>query len=91
MRGHLHLREHLAHLSQVQRAGGRQLQASTHASEQQVLDQFFELRHLLADRTLREVQLFGGAGETQVPGHRFETLQRRDGRQVAFVQHIQAC
>jgi hypothetical protein len=50
------------------------LQAPTHAEEQQVLQQLFQLRDLLADGTLGQVQFFGGAGETQVPGHGLETL-----------------
>jgi hypothetical protein len=52
-----------------------------------VLQQFLKLRDLFADGALGQVQLFGGPGEAQVPGHGLEALQRGDRRQVAFVQH----
>ena len=47
----------------------------------------FELGDLLADGALGEVQFLGRAGETQVTGHRFKTLQRGDRREMAFAQH----
>lgn len=84
---HLDLGEDLAHFHQVQVARRRQLQAPAHSAKQQVLQQLFELGHLFAHCTLGQVELFGGAGEAQVPGDRLETLQGSDRRQVAFIQH----
>lgn len=84
---HLDLREDLAHLHQVQIAGRGQLQAPAYPAKQQVLQEFFQLRDLLADRALGQVQFLGGAGEAQVPGDGLETLQGGDRGQVAFVQH----
>ncbi|MGC8384318.1 hypothetical protein ACP3P8_15960 [Pseudomonas aeruginosa] len=45
------------------------------------------MRDLLAHGALGQAQLFGGAGEAQVPGYRFEALQGGHRRQAAFVQH----
>lgn len=87
MRGHLDLSEDLAHFRQIQRAGGRQLQAPAHALKQQVLNQLLKLRDLFADGALRKVQFFGSAREAQVPGHCLKTLQCGDRRQMTFVQH----
>ena len=84
---HLDLSEDFSYFSQVQIASGCQLQASAHATKQQVLQQLFQLRDLFADGALGQVQLFGGAGEAQVTGHRFEALQRRDRRQITFIEH----
>ena len=84
---HLDLREDFSYFHQVQITGRGHLQASAHPAKQQVLQQLFKLRDLFADRALGQVQLFGGAGEAQVPGHGLETLQRGDRRQVAFIQH----
>ena len=53
----------------------------------QAMQQLFQLRDLFAHRALGQVQLLGGAGEAQVPGHGLETLQGGDRGQVAFVQH----
>ncbi|MNZ71749.1 hypothetical protein D3C78_901150 [compost metagenome] len=38
-------------------------------------EHFLQLRDLLTHRALGQVQLFGGAGEAQVPGGSLETLQ----------------
>ena len=87
MGGHFHLGEDLAHFHQVQVARRGHLQAAAHAAKQQVLQQFFQLRYLFAHRALGEVQFLGGAGEAQVAGGRFETLQGGDRGQISFVQH----
>ncbi|MCY1530578.1 hypothetical protein D9M68_657700 [compost metagenome] len=86
--GHLHLGEDLAHLGEVERARRGQLQASAHPAEQQVLEQFLQLRHLLAHRALGQGELLGGAGETEVPGHRLEALQGGDRGHVAFQHRV---
>ena len=52
-----------------------------------MLQQFFQLRDLLADCALGQVQFLGSAGEAQVAGHGLEALQRGNRGQVAFVQH----
>ena len=61
--GHVDLVEDLVHLGQVQAAGRRQLQAPTNTQEQVIAQHLFELRDLLADRALGQVQFFCGAGE----------------------------
>ncbi|MFC6571560.1 hypothetical protein ACFQDJ_08655 [Pseudomonas brassicacearum] len=55
-----------------------------------MLQQLLQLRDLFADGALGQVQLFGGTGKAQVAGHRFEALQRRDRRQIAFIEHDEA-
>ena len=84
---HLDLGEDFSYFHQVQITGRGHLQASAHPAKQQVLQQLFQLRDLFAHRALGQVQLFGGPGEAQVPGHGLETLQGGDRGQIAFVQH----
>ncbi|MNP02279.1 hypothetical protein D3C76_941280 [compost metagenome] len=84
---HLDLGEDFSYFHQVQITGWRHLQASANPAKQQVLQQLFQLRHLFTDGALGQVQLFRGPGEAQVAGHGFETLQRSDRGQIAFVQH----
>ncbi|MNN50925.1 hypothetical protein D3C81_1655350 [compost metagenome] len=79
MGGHLHLGEDLAHFGEVQLARRGQLQAPAHAAEQQVLEHFLELRHLLADGALGQAELFRGAGEAEMAGDCFEALQGGHG------------
>ncbi len=87
MGGHLDLGQDLAHFGQIQRPGWRQLQTAAHALKQQVLNQLFELRDLLADSALGQVEFFCGAREAQVPGHCLKALQCGYRGQMTFVQH----
>ncbi len=82
--GHIHLGEDLVDLGQVQAARGRQLQAAADTQEQVVAQHVFKLRHLLADRALGQVQLFGGTGKAQMAGCSFEALQGGHGGHQAF-------
>ncbi|MNP28442.1 hypothetical protein D3C76_1214050 [compost metagenome] len=82
--GHIHLGEDLVDLGQVQAAGRGQLQAPADAQEQVVAQHVFKLRHLLADRALGQVQLFGGTGKAQMAGCSFEALQGSHGGHQAF-------
>jgi hypothetical protein len=82
--GHIHLGEDLVDLGQVQASGRGQLQAPADAQEQVVAQHVFKLRHLLADRALGQVQLFGGTGKAQVAGCSFKALQGGHGRHQAF-------
>lgn len=84
---HFHLAEDLAHFHQIQVARRSHLQAAAHPAKQQVLQQLFQLCDLLADGALREVQLLGGTGETQVAGHGLEALQGGDRGQMSFIEH----
>ena len=77
---HLYLGQDFSDFYQIQIPCRRQLQAAAHPAKQQVLQQLFELRDLFADCALGQIQLFGRTGETQMTGHRFKTLQRRDRR-----------
>ena len=43
-----------------------------------------QLRHLLADRALGQVQLFSGTGKTQMAGCSFKALQGGHGGHQAF-------
>ncbi|MNH06119.1 hypothetical protein D3C79_654750 [compost metagenome] len=47
---------------------GAQFHTARPAQEQPIAQAFFQLAHLLADRARGDVQLFGTAGEGQVPG-----------------------
>jgi len=82
--GHVDLGKDLVDLGQVQAARRRELQAPADTQEQVVAQHLFELRHLLADRALGQVQLFGGAGKAQVTGCSFEALQGGHGGHQAF-------
>ncbi|MNF62801.1 hypothetical protein D3C84_444870 [compost metagenome] len=73
--GDVHLIEDFVHFGQVQGAGRRQVQALAHSLEEVVAEHFLQLRHLLTDGALGQVQLLGGAGETEVASGRFEALQ----------------
>lgn len=70
--------------SAVQAARRRQLQAAADTQEQVVAQHVFKLRHLLADRTLGQVQLFGGSGKAQMAGCSFKALQGGHGGHQAF-------
>lgn len=54
------------------------------AQEQVVAQHVFQLRHLLADRALGQVQFFGGTGKTQMAGCSFKALQGGHGGYQAF-------
>ncbi|MNZ99186.1 hypothetical protein D3C78_1185000 [compost metagenome] len=82
--GDAHLSQDLVHLRQIQLACRGQLQAPAYAMEQQVLKHFLQLRHLLADGALGQVQLLRGPGETQVPGGGLEALEGGHGGKQAF-------
>ncbi len=82
--GHIYLGEDLVDLRQVQAAGRGKLQAPADAQEQVVAQHVFQLRHLLADRALGQVQFFGGTGKTQMAGCSFKALQGGHGGYQAF-------
>lgn len=60
--GNVDLGEDLVHFGEVQRAGGGQVQAPANALEQRVRQHVLELRHLLADGALGQVQFPGPRG-----------------------------
>ena len=82
--GNIDLGEDLVHFGEVQRAGRCQVQAPTNALEQRVRKHVFELRDLLADGALGQVQFLGRAGEAEVAGGRFEALKGGGRRHQAF-------
>lgn len=82
--GNVDLGEDLVHFGEVQRASRGQVQAPANALEQRVRQHVLELRHLLADGALGEVQFLGRAGEAEVAGGRFEALKGGGRRHQAF-------
>ncbi|MNJ63770.1 hypothetical protein D3C77_596920 [compost metagenome] len=60
------------------------MQAPANALEQRVREHVLELRHLLADGALGQVQFLGRAGEAEVAGGRFEALKGGSRRHQAF-------
>jgi hypothetical protein len=60
------------------------VQAPANALEQRWAKHVLELRHLLADRALGQVQFLRRAGEAQVAGGGLEALQGGGGRHQAF-------
>lgn len=74
---------------------GAQLHAARPAQEQPVAQALFQLAHLLADRARGDVQLFGAAGEGQVPGCAGKYMQPDEHLTIELSSHrlvpLKAC
>jgi len=68
-------REDGAHMSGELLAGVREVHAPSHLFEQRKANVIFEQLELDRHRRLRQVELFGGAPEMQMPRRRFEGAQ----------------